>query len=126
MALVVLAARPGWDTRLLDQPFGAYLLGGMGGLITTAAAPGWARRLGPGHPARVVLFTLYRLLCSCLMGGVGYALIGAAFRAIDVVAADALLFLAAFGFGAAERALNMVVLGVLGFLAPREVNPPLL
>lgn len=126
MALAIIVARPGWDTPLLDLPLGAYLVGGIGGLLTTAAAPGWARRLGPHHSARVVVFTLYRLLCSCLMGAMGFALSGAVMKSIGLVAPDGFLYFSALVFGGIERLINMVILGGLGFLAPREINSRLL
>jgi hypothetical protein len=126
MVLAILIARPEWDTLLLSQPMGAYLLGGLGGLLTTVAMPKWAWRAGRDHTCRVVLLTFYRLLCACLMGGIGFAAIGAAMHAVGFVVSDGLLFLAALLFGGGERLVNMAVLGGLGLLAPREVSSRLL
>jgi hypothetical protein len=122
MVLAILIARPEWETPLLGLPLGAYLMGGAGGLITTVGMPGWARRVTKGHTGRVAVLTFYRLLCACLMGGVGFALMGAVTRAAGLVAPDGFLFLAALLIGGGERPANMAALSGMGFLEPPEIN----
>src|SRR5262245_49621170 len=72
ITLAILFFAPQWDTLILDMPLGSYLLGGVGGLLTIVLCLGWARRLGSRYRRRVVVFTLYRLGCAALMGGIGY------------------------------------------------------
>src|SRR5262245_19098417 len=65
-AFAVLSVSPRWDTPVFDIPLGAYLLGGLGGLLTIVPRPGWARRLVSRRRSRVAAFTFYRLGCALL------------------------------------------------------------
>ena len=124
--LVVLLARPRWGTLLLDLPLGSYLMGGAGGLVTVILSPGWARRLGSRHRARVAGFTIYRLCCALALGGAGYLAISGLSQLMALVTPDWFCYVVALLAGILESVVNEIVLRGLGFLAPREIDPRLL
>ncbi|HKY32701.1 MAG TPA: hypothetical protein VJV23_09215 [Candidatus Polarisedimenticolia bacterium] len=75
VVLAMLAWRPTWETPLLGCRVGAYLLGGLGGILTIALLPRWHGRFGrETAPRRLVSVTLYRLAAACLLGAAGYGL----------------------------------------------------
>jgi hypothetical protein len=124
--VAILIIRPQWDSLVLDLPLGAYLMGGAGGLLSIVLHPGWSRRLGSRHRARVVLFTLYRLGCASLMGGVGFLALPNIEHLIGLFTPDWVNYAFSLAAGLVETPANEIVLRALGFLAPREIDPRLL
>jgi len=121
-AVLTLLAQPSWDTPVFDEPLGAFLLGGLGGIVTLAASPGRARRLRVRTPARLAAITAYRLVAACLMGGLGYAVVSAASGASGLVFPGWLPAAGAAMFGILELALNDVLLKLLGCIEPGEID----
>jgi len=124
--IAILIIRPQWDSPVLDLPLGAYLLGAAGGLLSIVLYPGWSRRLGSRHKARVVLFTLYRLGCASLMGGFGFLMLWSLEHSIGLETPGWFNFVFSLASGLVETLANEIVLRALGFLAPREIDPRLL
>lgn len=120
VAVAILIAGPSWDTPVLEVPLGAYLMGGLGGLLTTAAIPGWARRVAPRRPGGVIVATVYRLVAATLMGALGYFAVRSAAEGLGTQAGPGALYFVALLAGAAERIVSMALLQGLGLLLPRE------
>lgn len=116
VALGVVLAGPRWESPILGLPFGAFLLGGLGGMLTQIASPAWSRQIGSHQPARLVALSLYRLLAACLLGGVGYGVLASSARASGLLLPMWLLYLGGAAFGVTEMLLNGFLLRGLGLL----------
>jgi len=116
----MLVMRPEWKAPLLGQPLGAFLLGGLGGLITLACVVSWPRRIGP-QPGRIVSLTVYRLGCATALGGAGFALTDALVSAGDPERAW-LPLSASLVTGLLEKPLNAGLLKAAGFVASQETG----
>lgn len=114
--VVMLIFQPKWETPVLGLPLGAFLLGGLGGLVTLGCTARWAGRLGR-EPSRIVALTVYRLGSAIVLGGAALELVAAA--AGEAPLGWGLVAASLCG-GVLEKPINDGLLRVLGLVAPPE------